>query len=72
MGVPVAVTLKVAMPPTFTVWLAGWAAITGGEFTVSVTVLLVVVRLFPSVTTTLNWRPLKAATVATVVSVAVL
>ena len=67
-----AVTLNVAGVPAVTVSLTGWEVITGSVFTVRVTALLVVERLFPSVTTTLNWSPLKAAVVLTVVSVAVL
>jgi hypothetical protein len=57
-GVPVAVTLNVAVLPRATAWLAGWEVMTGGEFTVRVTALLAVDRLFPSVTTTRNRTPL--------------
>ena len=51
---PVAVTLKVAVLPTVTVWLVGCAVMPGGELTVSVTELLAVDRPLPAVTITLS------------------
>ena len=67
---PVAVTLNVAVLPTVTAWLTGCVLITGGEFTVRVTGLLVVDRLLPSVTTTRNFHPLATAGTAGVVMLA--
>ncbi len=66
---PVGVTLKVAVWPAVTVWLAGWVVIegaTGAEFTVRVAALLVTL---PTVllTTTRNVDPLSDIVVAGVV-----
>ena len=70
MATPAAATLKVALLPSATVWLTGCVVIEGP--TVRLTELLDTVIPFPSVTSALNWRPLNAAVVATVVNVDVL
>jgi len=69
--VPLAATLKVAVCPAVTVWLAGCVAIVGATtaaFTVSVAELLVA---FPAafVITTLKVAPLSAVVVTGVVYV---
>ena len=66
---PVAVTVKVAVRPAVTAWLAGCVVIdgaTGAEVTARVAVLLVT---FPelSATTTVNNAPLSEVVVAGVV-----
>jgi hypothetical protein len=68
--VPVVATLKVAVWPAVTVWLAGWLVIEGATsvlpLTVSVAVLLVI---FPAelLTTTENFAPLSDVLVVGVV-----
>ena len=65
-AVPVAATVKVAVWPAVTVWLAGCVVMDGATFTVSVAALLVTLpALF--VTVTVNWAPLSEAVVAGVV-----
>ena len=66
---PVAVTVKFALSPTFTVLSAGGVAIDGAAgagFTVKVALLLVVLPLM-SVTVTAKRAPLSATVVAGVV-----
>lgn len=65
-AVPVATTLKVAVCPTATVWLAGWVVIVGGVLTVKVAGALVTVPPV-LVTVTVKWEPLSPLTVAGVV-----
>jgi hypothetical protein len=62
----VAVTLKVAVSPTVTVWLAGGVVIVGAVLTVNVAGVLVTVP--PAlVTVTVKSEPLSPITVAGVV-----
>jgi hypothetical protein len=64
--VPVAVTLKVAVSPTVTVWFAGGVVIVGAVLTINVAGVLVTVP--PAlVTVTVKSDPLSLLTVAGVV-----
>jgi hypothetical protein len=64
--VPAAVTLKVAVCPTATVWFAGWAVMTGTAVTVKVAELLVTVPT-ELLTVTVKIEPLSPLTVDGVV-----
>jgi len=67
--VPEAVTLKLAVAPTVTVWLTGWDVMLGGvvaAFTVSVALAEVALPAL-LVTTTEKRAPLSLETVAGVV-----
>ena len=66
MPVPLAVTLKDAVWPAFTVSFAGGVVIVGGEFTVKVAGVLVAVPT-AFVTVTVKSEPLSPLTVAGVV-----
>jgi hypothetical protein len=63
---PLATTLKVAVLPTFTVWLAGGVVIVGGVFTVKVAGPPVAAPA-ELVTVTVKRDPLSLLTVAGVV-----
>jgi hypothetical protein len=67
--VPIAATVKVAVWPAVTVWLAGCVVIdgaTGAALTVSIATLLVTLPT-KLLSTTVNCAPLSAAVVAGVV-----